>query len=131
MVAERIRRQAVLYEPERRIELIVGETALYSAPGSPATLHGQLDRLLAVAGLDNLLLGVLPTRGPMAVLSMNGFTLHDDDLAVVETTTAELRLDEPGEVGVYREAFDHLWAAAATGADALRLVRRAMTAATP
>ena len=108
LVAERIRRQAILYEPQRRIQLVIGEAALYSPPGSAATLHGQLDRLLAVAGLESVELGVLPLRAPMPALPMAGFALHDDDFVLVETLTAEQRLDEPGEVAVYRQAFEQL-----------------------
>jgi Domain of unknown function (DUF5753) len=131
MVSERIRRQAILYEPQRRIELVIGEAALYSPPGSPATLHGQLDRLLAVAGLDGLQLGVLRFRGPMAALLVGGFALHDEDFVLLETLTAEQRLDEPGEVNVYREAFEHLMAAAATGDEAVGLIRAAITPTAP
>ena len=79
-----------------------------------------------MAGLESVELGVLPLRAPMPALPMAGFALHDDNFVLVETLTAEQRLDEPGEVAVYRQAFEQLLHAAATGDDAVALVRAAM-----
>ncbi len=129
MVAARIRRQGLLYEPGRRIELVIAEAALYSPPGTAATLRGQLDRLAAVAGLDSLTLYVLPLRAPMAAMPMVGFMLHDD-FVLVETLTSEQRLDEPDEVAVYRGAFQALRERAVSGEPGLELIRAAMTGLT-
>ena len=79
-----------------------------------------------MAGLESVELGVLPLRAPMPALPMAGFALHDDDFVLVETLTAEQRLNEPSEVAMYRQIFERLMAAAATGADAGSVVRRAM-----
>lgn len=125
MVAARIKRQAIVYEPGRQIELVISEAALYSPPGTTATLRGQLDRLAAVAGLESLTLDVLPLRAPMAALPMAGFMLHDD-FVLVETLTGEQRLDEPGEVAVYRQAFEALQQRAVGGEAALELIQAAM-----
>jgi len=92
-------------------------------PGSEETLRGQLDRLVAVAGLSTVELAILPLRAPMPALPMAGFAIHDDRFVLVETLTAEQRLDEPGEVAVYRTVFEHLLSAAAHGDEALAIIR--------
>jgi hypothetical protein len=124
LVAERVRRQDILYQPGKRIQLVIGEAALHSPPGSPDTLRGQLDRLLTVAGLATVELGVLPLSAPMPALPMSGFKIHDDAFVLVETLTGEQRLDQPDEVAVYEQAFDRLLTAAAVGEQAAQLIRR-------
>lgn len=125
LVAERIRRQNVLYQRGKHVTLIIGEGALYCPPGSRETLRAQLDRLVVVAGLSTLHLAVLPLRTPMPALPMGGFALHDDAVVLVETLTAETRLDQPDEVAVYRTCFERMMASSATGDDAVAIIRRA------
>ncbi len=122
LVAERIRRQQILYQPRRQIQIVIGETALHDPPGSAETLLGQLDRLVAVAGLASVDLAVLRVGTKMPVLPLSSFTTHDKQVVFVETMTGEQRLDEPDEVAVYVTAFDLLRDAAATGPDAVALI---------
>lgn len=49
MIASRIRRQAILYEPGRDIILLVGEAALHTRVASPASMRAQLDHLARLA----------------------------------------------------------------------------------
>jgi hypothetical protein len=126
LVAERVRRQHVLYQPGKRVQLVIGEAALHSPPRTAATLRGQLDRLLTVAGLAGLDLAVQPLRTPMPALPMGGFALLDDRIALVETLTGEQRLETPDEVEVYRLAFEQLRRTAATGDDAAVIIRTAL-----
>lgn len=130
LVAERIRRQEILYQPGRRIELIISEAALCSAPGSVDTLLGQLDRLVALAGLTTVEIGVVAFPA-MPVAPLSGFVLHDDTVAFVETLTGTQQLDDPDEVAVYVAAFERLRAAALYGDDAVAVIRRAMTRLRP
>ncbi|MPZ67487.1 MAG: helix-turn-helix domain-containing protein [Pseudonocardiaceae bacterium] len=124
LVAGRIRRQEILYQPGRSIQLVIGEAALHDPPGSVETLVGQLDRLVAVAGLASVDLAVLRLGTRMPVLPLSSFTAHDKRVVFVETMTGEQRLDEPDEVAVYVKAFDLLRAAAATGSDAVALIQQ-------
>ena len=128
MVGERIRRQDILYQSRRSVQLVIGEGALNSPPGAPATLRGQLDRLLALGGLAAVDLRVLPHGVPMPVLPPPAFTLHDEAFVLVETLTAEQRLDEPDEVAVYARAFQLLHDAAVSGDAAAALIRAAIGA---
>ncbi len=124
LVSERIRRQEILYQAGKQVQIVIGETALHDPPGPLETLVGQLDRLVAVAGLASVDLAVLPVGTRMPVLPLSSFTVHDKRVVLVETMTGEQRLDEPDEVAVYVKAFDLLRAAAITGPDAVALVQR-------
>lgn len=124
LVAERIRRQEILYQPGKQIQLVIGETALHAPPGSVETLAGQLDRLVAVAGLATVDLAVLRVGTPMPVLPLSSFVAHDRRVVLVETMTGEQRIDEPDEVAVYVTAFELLRDASVTGQDAIALIQR-------
>ena len=118
IVAERIRRH--------QIRLVVGEAALYSAPKTTEALRGQLDRLLTVAGLASMELGVLPMRVHHARPHDGRLAIHDDAAVHVETLISEQRLEESGEVSGYRQVFQELQRDAASGDEALRLIRAAL-----
>jgi len=122
IATERIRRQDVLYQPGRHIELILGEAALRSTPGTVQTLLGRLERLVSVTDLPTVEIGIFPFP-MMPVMPLSSFSLHDD-VVYIETLTGEQQLYEPDEVAVYRAAFDLLRAASLTGPDAVVLIQR-------
>lgn len=123
LVAERIKRQEILYQPGRNIDVIVGEAALRNTPGTVATLLGQLDRLISFAELPSLVIGVVPRAVPMPIAPLGCFALYDDEFVLIETLTGEQRLDDQDEVEIYVKAFAQLRAASATGVDAVGLIR--------
>lgn len=123
MIAARVKRQEILYQPGRRLRFVVGEPALRTPPGSIETLIGQLDRLTAVAGLSSVELGIGLLGEPMPVFPLSGFALADDH-ASIETLSGEQTLSDPPEVELYAKAFEQLMAAAATGPDAVALIRQ-------
>lgn len=122
IATERIRRQDILYQPGRRIEIILGEAALRSTPGTIGTLLGQLDRLVSVTDLPTVELGIVPFP-MMPVMPLSSFSLHDD-VVYIETLTGEQQLYEPDEVAVYKKAFELLRAVSLTGPDAVILIQR-------
>lgn len=123
MVAERIRRQEVLYQPGKQVQVILGEAALRTRFGAIQTLAGQLDRLVAIAGLDGVELGVVPFASALPVFPIGSFVLNDD-CVFVESLTGVQRLDEPEEVAAYLRAFELLREIALTGVDAVALIQR-------
>jgi transcriptional regulator with XRE-family HTH domain len=124
-IAGQIRRQQLLYTPGKRIQIVVGEAALLTRFATSDALAGQLDRLIAVAGLKTVTLGVLRFETPSPVLPLAGFALNDASVVWVETLTGEQMLDDPVEVAAYAEAFNAAVAAAATDAAAVDVIRRA------
>jgi transcriptional regulator with XRE-family HTH domain len=126
-VAAQMRRQQVLYTPGKTIQMVMGEAALHTRFGERSTLLGQLDRLIALAGLENVEIGVLRFDSPSPVLPLAGFAVNDAQVVWVETLTGEQRLDDPEEVDAYVTAFEVALAAAARGADAVAVIREALS----
>lgn len=123
LIGQRVRRQEILYQPSRLIQVLVGEAALYAAPGARDTMVDQLHRLIDYAGLVAVEVAVLPLR-TLAVMPLTSFVIYDGDCVTVETLTGEYQLTEPVEVAVYRQAFDVLRDSAVKGPDAVALIQR-------
>lgn len=123
VVAGRIRRQDLLYEPDRRIQLLIGEAALLSMPGGTDVRVGQLEKLASVTGLGTVEVGVIPLRAGMVAPPLSGFRLLDDDLVITETLAGEQHITDPDEVQAFADVLAALRAAAATGDDAVDLIR--------
>jgi Domain of unknown function (DUF5753) len=117
------RQNKILYDPQKRIQLLIGEAALRVWFGNPATLAGQLDRLATVAAFGNVDIGILPFDQPQPLLPLSGFAVNDHTVAWVETLVGEQRLDDPIQVRQLADAFDTALAAAVTGEAAVVLIR--------
>ena len=122
-----VRRQRVLYAPEKQIQILVGEGALYTYFGTRATLLGQLDRLETIAGLGNVDVGILLFDRPMPLLPVGGFAVNDEIAAWVETQTGELPVGQPSELLALVRMFKTSLDMAAVGDDALAAIRKART----
>jgi hypothetical protein len=71
--------------------------------------RGQLDRLLAAAGMDTITLSVIPFTATLPVVPSHAFTMFDDTLVLVETIGAELAFRAPEEKALYVDVFERLW----------------------
>jgi hypothetical protein len=107
-VSERMRRQEVLHERGRRFHVVITEPVLHYGLCSPEVMLEQLDRLVTVAMLPNVRLGVIPVDAEVAIAPAHGFWVYDDHLVVVETFGAELNLNQPAEVKLYTKIFETL-----------------------
>jgi transcriptional regulator with XRE-family HTH domain len=120
-VTARLERQAVLYDEGRQFEFVLTEAALRWRPGPPGLLLAQLDRLLSMATLPNVRLGVVPWDREAAAAPANGFTVFDtgeEAVVLVETLSTESFLTGERHLEVYRQAFDRFREAAFFGEDA-------------
>lgn len=125
-VSARMRRQDVLYEPDRRFEFTVTDAALRWHPHGRDFLPAQLDRLLSLATLTNVALRVLPLDSPFGHLQSNGFLLFetpDEPTVIVETFTRELRITDPQEVAQYRDIHTSLTGQALAEDDSRTYIR--------
>ena len=122
-VAARIRRQEALYDPARLFEFVMTESVLRRRVGSPHVMAAQLDRLIALSGLANITLGVIPDDAELSIIPGECFMIIDGK-AVLETWTAEDRLGTE-ESAVYARVADALLADAETGEAARRLINAA------
>ncbi|GAA3957253.1 helix-turn-helix transcriptional regulator [Actinomadura viridis] len=128
-VAKRMDRQTVLYDASKTLEFLLTEGALRWRPGPPALMLPQLDRLLSLATLPNVTIGVLPFDRQATTLYLNGFTIFDhpeDPFVLVETYHGERRFRDEDKLAQYRAAFSRLRESAATGTEATALIRRIM-----
>jgi hypothetical protein len=124
LIAERVKRQALLYERHRQVRIVLGQAALTVHFGSVDTLIGQLDRLMTVAGLPSVDLRVLPAEAPSPILPLGGFSIHDADTVWWETLTREVRSTDPEEITAHTRAFELAREAATAGSDAVTLIQR-------
>src|SRR5258708_36876740 len=98
MSASRMSRQQILYQPGKRIQVVILEAALHIRLVSPRAMAGQLDRMLALDGLASLDLGIIPAAAIVPVYPMSGFVIFDSSLVVVETIGGEGFITRPCEV---------------------------------
>jgi transcriptional regulator with XRE-family HTH domain len=127
-IARRLRRQEILYDRGKRVEMVISEAALRVLVTTPETMAGQLDKLLAVSRLPAVELGVIPFSQRMPAYSIGGFRVYDEDLVVVESIAGEREFtaeSDAAEVATFLEAFGALRRAAVTGDEARRLIAAA------
>jgi hypothetical protein len=115
-VAVRMRRQEE-WASRRTPHLwaIIAESALRSRVGGAAVMREQLEHLLELSEEEDLLtLQVLPFEtGAHAAMEISSFTLIDVPDAgltsvYVEGPTADIFMDDPGDVTTYRRVAEHL-----------------------
>jgi transcriptional regulator with XRE-family HTH domain len=125
MVAERMQRQQVIYQPGRQVQVVMLEGALRARVVSAPTLAGQLDRLMAAIGLPSLELGIIPFEASVPVWPTAGFRLYDD-LVIEESVEGENQVADPEQVARYEKNFELLRGAARLNRDALPVIRRSL-----
>jgi transcriptional regulator with XRE-family HTH domain len=123
-VRERLRRQDVLYRPDKRFHFVLTEAALRFRRCADDAMLAQLERLVALTALRNVGLGIIGFDTRYAIGPWHGFWIHDDDLVTVETYSAELNLAQPQEIEVYSAVFNQLAAIASYGTDARAILLR-------
>ena len=127
MIDNRLRRQEVaLYDPRKRVQIVLCEAALQTLVCTPATLAGQLHKLLAVDALPTVDVGIIGLHQHMPVYPFTAFSIRDD-LIVIDHLTGEQTIDNSGEVASWLRFFGLLRNAASTGADAHRMIHAAIT----
>ena len=92
-VRARLRRQDVLYRPDKRFRFVVTEAALRFRLCPDEAMLAQLERLVALSAMRNVELGIVGFDAKYVVSPRHGFWIHDDDLVTVETHSAGLNLD--------------------------------------
>ena len=123
-VQGRIRRQEILYRPDKRFHFVLTEAALRMRVCAPGVMLGQLDRLVSFAALPNVRLGIIGFETRYATSPWHGFWLYDSDRVVVETYSAALNLAQPPEIALYSSIFDELAAVASYGRAARAIITR-------
>lgn len=125
-VAARLERQHVLYDSEKRIELLTTETALRYPVAARPVLLAQIDRLLTVQGLPALRLGIIPADRPFGTVVPHSFSIKDDTVSI-ELAHTEVVTREPADVELYNRIADRLWSVAVEGDEARGVLARIAT----
>lgn len=130
-VQARIKRQDVLYRPDKRFHFVLTEATLRYRLCTPEVMLGQLDRLISFSALPNVRLGVIGFEKRYVIAPAHGFWLLDSDWVMVETFSAELNLAQPPEIELYGKVFDQLAAVASYGRTARAIITRVIDGLAP
>lgn len=128
-VQARLARQAVLDDPAKRFKLLLTETALRRSLLPAADMRAQLRRLIEVAGLPTVELGIIPFSGRERTHTYHGFCILGDPdvddaaLVLVETVTRALTIRAVDELREYIAHYRRLTEGALFGAELVALVQ--------
>lgn len=114
-VQARVKRQEILYRPDKRFHFVLTEATLRYRLCPPEVMLGQLDRLVSFSALPNVRLGIIGFGTAYVVAPAHGFWLLDNDRVMVETFSAELNLVQPQEIELYAGIFEQLATVASYG----------------
>jgi hypothetical protein len=124
MIAARLRRQAILYEPARDITLLMSEAALRIRIASSAAMRAQREHIPRLAeSLTTATIGIVPFTAQAPIATLHGWLLTDE-FATIETHAGNLEIADPQHVERYWDYTRLLLENAATGDDAATLCRR-------
>jgi transcriptional regulator with XRE-family HTH domain len=131
-VAGRMRRQEILYQPGRRFEFMLHESAFTGfQPGGANIMAGQIDRIAQLATLPSIWLGLLPA-GPIPGAPINNFVIFDDHVddtppyVEVELIHGESLLRDPDIVETYRRQWNRWRDSCLVGRDAVERIRHVL-----
>ena len=99
--AARLRRGALLADPDRRFTFVIPWGALGWRSGSAETMARQIDHLADVSQRPNVRLGVIPWGTEATVYPSSGFELYDRRTVVVGLSSGARFLNDPDDVSQY------------------------------
>jgi len=123
-VQTRMKRQELLYRPEKRFHFVLTEASLRLRLCGSEIMLAQLDRLISLSTLPNVRLGITSSDTQYVVGPWHGFWLRDNERVLVETFSAELNLVQPPEIALYSKIFEQFAATATYGRSARALITR-------
>lgn len=122
VLAARLDRQLALFAGRQRFEFLITEAALRWRPGPPALLLAQLDRIASLSTLDNIAVGVIPLDVESVAYNSHTFLLFEmaereegDATVLVETIHANLVVNDPQSIALYRARWSLLAQMALSG----------------
>ncbi|WP_054814798.1 helix-turn-helix domain-containing protein [Nocardia arizonensis] len=109
-VAARLDRQPALYDPQRRFEFLIGETALRARPGPRHIMFAQLDRIASVSTLETVSIGIIASDVEAITTIPHSFVIYDgpDPLVSIDMVDANRTVRAPEEIDLYRERWNLL-----------------------
>lgn len=124
-LAARLERQRLLTEGTAVFAFLIEEHVLRTGAVDAGIMADQLQRLVEVAALPNLSVGIVPTRINRDRWPVEGYWMFDDAQVNVELVSGYLTVTQPREVQMYAKTFARLADLAVYGRDARALIRAA------
>jgi len=125
----RLERSRVLYDQERRFDVVIEEAVLRYQVGSAEVMAGQLGHLLSVISMPWASVGVIPfTVKERPMWAVEGFVMFDAIRVDTELLSARVMVTQPREIATYDRAFSALSAMAVRGQEARALITSAIAA---
>lgn len=117
----RIQRQQVLYDSSKQFQFVINESVLRMLLCPAGVMRGQLDRLMALIGMSNVELGIIPLAEPLPLAPLHGFVMFDDSV-IVETWAEEQTLQTAADAERFGRIFDQLRRVARRGEEARKII---------
>ncbi|WP_161962244.1 helix-turn-helix domain-containing protein [Nocardioides speluncae] len=121
----RLVRQRLLGTGTNSFVFVLEASALHTNVGGAEVMSEQFDRLLEVASMPYVSIGIIPLGQQRTLYPGAGFYLFDEQLVRQEFWAGALRSSRPEDVGFFLRAFDALRDQAVFGAAAAEQVEAA------
>lgn len=121
----RLLRQRLLGTGTNSFVFVLEASALYNNTGGVEVMSEQFDRLLEVASMPYVSVGVIPLGQRRKLYPGEGFYLFDEQLVMQEFWTGALRSSQPEDIRYFLRAFAALRDQAVFGAAAVEQVEAA------
>ncbi len=121
IVAGRLERQEVLHDRSKRFAFLISEVVLRTTDVPREVMQDQLDRIVVASLAAHIDVGVIPATA--MIPASTDFRILDDQAAVIDLDTREIRITEPEEVARYLDIFGRLHSRSLRGEDLADLVR--------
>jgi transcriptional regulator with XRE-family HTH domain len=106
-IAQRLERQEILYKAGKRFTFLLTEQAARWPLCEPAAMAVQIGRILALASLSNITVGIICYGGARVPEGpLNTFTVYDDRLVTAETFSGEIIMRDPRDVSYHLGLFE-------------------------
>lgn len=124
--ARRISRQQALYDTSKTFEFVITEAALRLMLCPPLDMLAQLERLIHLADMPHITLGIMPFGRQLSIAPQNSFLLLGSHLAIVETFIGEYMFHHE-DAAAYSAVMDRLLSDSVIGGECQKVIRRAVT----
>ena len=130
MVASRMERQKILYEPEDPpiFVAVIAESVLLQQAGDDVVMRGQMIRLIEMLGQDNVFVQVVPLDSPVGSGFLSPFVVANLDggkeVAYVDNQLTGEVVERPDNVATLRRTFELFRGAALSARESTELIVR-------
>jgi transcriptional regulator with XRE-family HTH domain len=125
-VEKRIERASVLYDQTKEFEFVLTEGALRWRPGPKELMAVQYDRVMQLASLTDVRLGIIPQDIEAPDAFLHPFVVFEgqEPVVSVETYTVKLMVREPSDIAVFMTVLERFRPVCVWDQEAVALISR-------